>query len=46
VLDYQFKHGSGGQTLRQLCSRTSSLYRSIWPASLDQLTEIFSRSRA
>jgi hypothetical protein len=26
--------------------RTSSLYRSIWPASLDQLIEIFSRTWA
>jgi hypothetical protein len=28
------------------CSRISTLYLSIWPASLDQLMEILSRSRA
>jgi hypothetical protein len=28
------------------CSRTSALYRSIWPASLDQLEEIFLRTSA
>ena len=28
------------------CSRTSALYRSIWPASLNQLEEIFLRTSA
>src|SRR6202030_124932 len=28
------------------CSRTSALYRSIWPASLDQLEERFLRASA
>jgi hypothetical protein len=33
------------RTMR-LCSRTSALYRSIWPASLDQLQERFLRTSA
>jgi hypothetical protein len=40
VLDnYQFVHGSGGRTSRSMQprSRTSTLYRSIWRASFDQL---------
>jgi hypothetical protein len=42
--------GSGKRQLRRPyfrgCSRASALYRSIWPASLDQLEEIFLRTWA